>query len=76
MATPNSLPPAGIDYFSHQTYQETAKFLTDRLPDSLKKIQVGIVCGSGLGGLVKGLEAPTVEFEYKVLSISIALFDF
>ncbi|EGF83310.1 hypothetical protein BATDEDRAFT_15498 [Batrachochytrium dendrobatidis JAM81] len=65
MATPNSLPPAGIDYFSHQTYQETAKFLTDRLPDSLKKIQVGIVCGSGLGGLVKGLEAPTVEFEYK-----------
>ncbi|KAL2918235.1 Purine nucleoside phosphorylase [Polyrhizophydium stewartii] len=64
MATPNSLPNLSADYFSKATYDETAAYLRDRLPDGLKRIQVGIVCGSGLGGLVSTLEN-TVEFEYK-----------
>ncbi|KAJ3219490.1 hypothetical protein HDU67_000903 [Dinochytrium kinnereticum] len=64
MATPNSLPPA-INYFSPATYQEAADHLKNALPESLKSIEVGVVCGSGLGGLASTLQEPRVEFEYK-----------
>ncbi|KAJ3290941.1 hypothetical protein HDU79_002855 [Rhizoclosmatium sp. JEL0117] len=65
MATPNSLPPANIDYFSDETYQAAASYIQSRLPDGLSTIQVGIICGSGLGGLAETLEEPRLELEYK-----------
>ncbi|KAJ3103896.1 hypothetical protein HDU96_009118 [Phlyctochytrium bullatum] len=64
MATPNSLPPA-VNYFDASTYRETTGYLQQNLPEALKKIEVGIVCGSGLGGLASTLEEPRVEFDYK-----------
>ncbi|KAI8851593.1 nucleoside phosphorylase domain-containing protein [Chytridium lagenaria] len=64
MATPNALPPS-IDYFSTKTYGETAAYLKSVLPDALKTIEVGVVCGSGLGGLASTLQEPRFEIEYK-----------
>jgi purine-nucleoside phosphorylase len=65
MATPNNIPPQSIDYFVHSTYAKAAEYLVERLPNALKKIDVGIICGSGLGGLADVLEDPKMEFEYK-----------
>ncbi|KAJ3088175.1 hypothetical protein HK102_009388, partial [Quaeritorhiza haematococci] len=65
MATPNSIPPADIDYFSYDTYVQTANYLRGLLPPTLKTIEVGIICGSGLNGLGATLEEPRCEFEYK-----------
>ncbi|KAJ3100935.1 hypothetical protein HDU97_001819 [Phlyctochytrium planicorne] len=64
MATPNSLPPA-INYFDAATYKATADHLKNVLPDSLKSIEVGVICGSGLGGLASTLQEPRFEIEYK-----------
>ncbi|KAJ3196951.1 ATP-dependent RNA helicase ddx54 [Irineochytrium annulatum] len=64
MATPNALPPA-ISYFDEKTYKETADFLRAKLPEKLKTLEVGIICGSGLGGLAETLEEPRFEIAYK-----------
>jgi len=64
MATPNKLLATQIDYLSQATYTETADFLLGRLPETLKSIEFGVVCGSGLGGLSNLLVDPVV-FEYK-----------
>ncbi|KAI8928683.1 nucleoside phosphorylase domain-containing protein [Entophlyctis helioformis] len=53
------------EYFNPETYAAAAMYLHTRLPAALAKPQVGIICGSGLGGLVNAMEAPLVEFEYK-----------
>ncbi|KAL1925050.1 uncharacterized protein VTP21DRAFT_4704 [Calcarisporiella thermophila] len=48
-------------------YEESAAYISARLPDHLKppKLKVGIICGSGLGGLVDTLDKETkVEFAY------------
>jgi purine-nucleoside phosphorylase len=66
MATPNTVPPTSINYFSESTYQESVQYLLSRLPDNLKKVQIGIITGSGLGGLAATLDGPLVEVEYKV----------
>ncbi|RKO83922.1 nucleoside phosphorylase domain-containing protein [Blyttiomyces helicus] len=65
MTTPNSLPAPGKDYFLEATYLETVEYLQERLPPALKNPEVGIVCGSGLSGLVETLEQPIVQFLYK-----------
>ncbi|KAJ5279903.1 hypothetical protein N7478_005275 [Penicillium angulare] len=45
--------------------QEAITFLTDSLPESLRKPQVAIVCGSGLSGLADTVQAdPRVEYDY------------
>ena len=55
------------DYTHISTYHETTNYLKQKLPTHLKEIKYGIVCGSGLGGLVNCFDQDTVEFEYKVL---------
>ncbi|KAJ3094805.1 hypothetical protein HK100_006014 [Physocladia obscura] len=64
MATPNSIPP-NIDYFNTETYAAAANWIKERLPAGMNTIEVGIICGSGLGGLADTLDAPRVEFLYK-----------
>ncbi|KAJ3413649.1 hypothetical protein HDV05_007717 [Chytridiales sp. JEL 0842] len=63
MATPNS--QSQINYFTESTYKQSVDYLVSKLPQNLQKIQVGIICGSGLGGLAETLEGPLVEIEYK-----------
>ncbi|KAI8809605.1 nucleoside phosphorylase domain-containing protein [Cladochytrium replicatum] len=49
--------------FDFETYQATAEHLRERLPAHYKSVEVGIICGSGLGGLADTL-TNTVEFQY------------
>jgi purine-nucleoside phosphorylase len=59
-------------YFEINTYHETAEFLKARLPSNLHHIKLGVVCGSGLGGLVECFDEPPVEFSYTDLPHFIA----
>ena len=44
---------------------ETANYVRDQLPDSLKHPEVAIICGSGLGGLADTIEAePKTALDY------------
>ncbi|KAJ5966047.1 hypothetical protein N7481_012761, partial [Penicillium waksmanii] len=44
---------------------EAVSFLTNSLPEGLRKPQVAIVCGSGLGGLAETVQSePRAEFDY------------
>lgn len=65
MACPNGIPPAEIDYFSIDTYSQSVNYLKSVLPSQLQNVKVGIICGSGLGGLAATLEHPIKEIEYK-----------
>ncbi|KAJ1556616.1 hypothetical protein HK096_011574 [Nowakowskiella sp. JEL0078] len=51
-------------FFTQKTYQESANFLKSKLPKNLQTIDIGIICGSGLGGLAD-LVSDKVEIEYK-----------
>ncbi|KAJ3062896.1 hypothetical protein HDU98_001272 [Podochytrium sp. JEL0797] len=64
MCTPNNIPPP-IDYYSVETYADASNWMKERLPAGMETVEVGIICGSGLGGLAETLEAPRVEFNYK-----------
>ena len=47
------------------TYRTAADYLTERLPEHFKNVKLGIICGSGLGGLVDTIEQSSkVEFPY------------
>ena len=47
---------------------EALHYIHGHLQDDLKKPKVGIVCGSGLGGLVDTvLPAPRYEFSYTAI---------
>lgn len=47
---------------------ETAQHVLSKLPDTLQKPKVAIVCGSGLGGLADTIEAgPKVELPYETI---------
>src|SRR5271163_502332 len=45
--------------------QQSAEYLTSHLPESIPKPQIGIICGSGLSGLVSTFHAdPQISFPY------------
>ena len=47
---------------------EALEYLSTRLPTVLKRPQVGIVCGSGLGGLVDTvIPSPRYEIPYSAI---------
>ena len=52
------------NYFEYSTYQTTLAYLQDKLPQNLKSCKLGVVCGSGLGGLVECFDQPPLEFHY------------
>lgn len=67
MASPNSIPKSSDDYFSYKTYTESVNYIQSKLHEEYKhgNVRIGIVCGSGLGGLAQLLEEPLCEFDYK-----------
>jgi purine nucleoside phosphorylase len=66
MATSNS-KPKDIDYFNIKTYQESLKYIHAQIPIEFKGgVSVGIVCGSGLGGISDLIQEPKFELNYKV----------
>lgn len=68
MSTPNCNAILPADYLSLSVYEEAFKYINDKLPAEYKDkvVKVGVVCGSGLGGLVSLLKEPIVEFKYEV----------
>ncbi|CAO3703316.1 unnamed protein product [Rhizopus stolonifer] len=51
---------------TEETYKATADHITSKLPAEFKNIKLGVICGSGLGGLVTTIDQSTkIEFEYK-----------
>ena len=44
--------------------QEAVHVLQHRIPHSLKGLRVGIICGSGLGGLAGAVSDPRLEVLY------------
>ena len=54
-----------MEYFDIKTYNSTISYLRSRLPQNLQNFKVGIICGSGLGGLVKCFDSDTVQVDYK-----------
>ena len=54
-----------MEYFDVKTYQYTIDYLLSRLSIDLKEVQVGIICGSGLGGLVNCFDSERIEIDYK-----------
>lgn len=47
------------------TYRAACQFLNERIPDHFKNARLGIICGSGLGGLVDTIEQSSkIEFAY------------
>ncbi|KAI8393731.1 hsp7-like protein [Radiomyces spectabilis] len=46
-------------------YQASYAYLSERIPEEFKNLELGIICGSGLGGLVDTIDASTkVEIPY------------
>ena len=54
-----------MEYFDISTYDKTIKYLFTRLPIELQNVQAGIICGSGLGGLVNCFDSEKIEIDYK-----------
>ena len=54
-----------IDLSSFERANEAVSYLRTKLPETLQKPQVAIVCGSGLGGLADTIQPESrVEFDY------------
>lgn len=54
-----------ISTYTFEEYQTTADYLTSHLPEEFKRVELGVICGSGLGGLVDTIDQSTkVEFPY------------
>lgn len=50
---------------SESTYTSASNFLQEQVPEDFKNVRLGIICGSGLGGLVDTIEQSTkIEFQY------------
>lgn len=48
------------------TYQVSVEYLTSKLPKEFQETKLGVICGSGLGGLVDTIDPSTkIEFLYK-----------
>jgi purine-nucleoside phosphorylase len=68
MATPNCHSLSSTDYLSYKTYEETKTFILERVSAQYPgPFDIGIVCGSGLGGLSKLLSGDIIELDYKVV---------
>lgn len=51
---------------TEETYKSSAEFLRSKLPQEFQQVDLGVICGSGLGGLVETIDQSTkVEFLYK-----------
>ncbi|KAI9469890.1 MAG: nucleoside phosphorylase domain-containing protein [Benjaminiella poitrasii] len=51
---------------TEETYKTSSDYLISKLPKEFHTVQLGIICGSGLGGLVDTIDPSTkVEFLYK-----------
>ncbi|KAG2232340.1 nucleoside phosphorylase domain-containing protein [Thamnidium elegans] len=51
---------------TEETYKYSAEFLISKLPQEFQQVDLGVICGSGLGGLVDTIDQSTkVEFLYK-----------
>jgi purine-nucleoside phosphorylase len=53
------------NFYDIKVYQETAEYLLEKLPQDLKQIKLGVICGSGLSGLVECFDSDPIEFDYK-----------
>ncbi|KAI8896465.1 nucleoside phosphorylase domain-containing protein [Globomyces pollinis-pini] len=53
-----------VNYFDYNTYSASVDYLRSHLPPTLQSISLGVVCGSGLGGLVDCFDADKIEFNY------------
>lgn len=51
---------------SMEDFQETLNYILQALPKEFADVDVGIICGSGLGGLANTLEGRTYELAYSV----------
>ncbi|KAI9493255.1 purine nucleoside phosphorylase [Zychaea mexicana] len=52
-------------FISEITYTTSCNFLKEKLPEHFHNVRLGIICGSGLGGLVDTIEQSSkVEFLY------------
>ena len=58
------MTPSKSDYFKFETYQTTLTYLLDKLPPQLKQCKLGVICGSGLSGLVNCFDDQPQEFQY------------
>lgn len=57
------VPVDNATTFTHAT--ETVQFLEKQLPEALQRPRLGIICGSGLGGLAEmALPQPRHEVSY------------
>jgi purine-nucleoside phosphorylase len=51
---------------TEETYKASAEYIASKLPADFKNVKLGIICGSGLGGLVTTIDQKTkVEFSYQ-----------
>jgi purine-nucleoside phosphorylase len=51
---------------TEETYKSSADYLTSNLPQEFHSVELGVICGSGLGGLVDTIDQSTkMEFLYK-----------
>lgn len=54
------------DSIEENAYSESADYIKSRLPEKYQKVKIGIICGSGLGGLVDTIDSATkIEIAYK-----------
>lgn len=49
--------------YTFEDYRKTANYLASRLPEDFMRVELGVICGSGLGGLVDTID-PSTKFEF------------
>lgn len=50
---------------TEEIYKSSADYLISKLPQEFHNVELGVICGSGLGGLVDTIDQTTkVEFLY------------
>ncbi|KAG1440536.1 hypothetical protein G6F56_011879 [Rhizopus delemar] len=55
-----------MNFIAEETYRASAEYIASKLPVAFQNVKLGIICGSGLGGLVTTIDQETkVDLEYK-----------
>lgn len=55
-----------MSIITEESYQVSADYLKSKLPEEFQNVKLGVICGSGLGGLVDTIDEKTkIEFAYK-----------